>query len=92
MLTKLDVELITNGAKSERSTTALLGRSEQTVGSRAKALWRTLKQENAERKTNIQHVTPKEATAITGYGENGSKSNVKDGKGDKRTAAVVAFF
>jgi hypothetical protein len=92
MLTKLGVELVTNDATSERSTTALLGHSEHTVGSRAKALWRTLRAENAERKTNIQHVTPKEATAITGYGENGPKSNVKDGKGDKRTAAAVGFF
>lgn len=88
MLTKLDVET-TNDAKSERSMTALLGHSEQTVGSKAKAMWKSLKEENAERKNgSVQYVSREEATAITGHGE----ANGENGKGDKRTAASVTFL
>lgn len=92
MLTKLGKEYVTSDAKSERSTAALLGRSKVIVGSKAKVLWKKLKEEDAERKTNIQYVTSEEATAITGHGEDSPKSNTKDGKGDKRIATAVTFF
>ena len=79
-------------AKSERSTAALLGGSKETVGSKAKVLWKKLKEENSERKTNVQYVTSQEATAMTGHGENGRSSGVENGKGDKRAITAVLFF
>ena len=92
VLTKSGNEIVASDEKSERSTAALLDCSKETVGSKAKALWKQLKEENQARKTSIQYVTPEEATAITGHGENGPKSNTKDGKGDKRIAAAFTFF
>lgn len=92
MLTASGGEIVMSDETSERSTAVLLGGSKETVGNKAKALWKKLKEENEARKTNIQHVTPQEATVITGYGETGSMSNIKDGKGDKRTASAFIFF
>lgn len=92
MLTISDNDTVTSDDKSECSTAPLLGRSKETVGSKAKALWRQLKEEDEVRKTSIQHVTPEEATVITGHGESGSKSNNKHGKGDKRIAGAFTLF
>lgn len=90
--TNLGTDDATNDGKSQHSTTGLLGSSQELFSSKAKALWKKLREEDAERKTNVQHVTFQEATAITGHGENGARSNAKDGKGDKRLAAAVTFF
>jgi hypothetical protein len=80
-------------SKSESLKAALLnGHKEETVVNKAKALWKNLKEENDDRKqNNIQHVTTKEATAITGHGGDGPESDAKKGKGDKRMAGTVLF-
>ena len=81
-LTQSGDKIITSDEKSEHSMAALLSGSKETVGSKARTLWKQLKEENKARKTNVRHVTSKEATAITGYGDNSSKSDNKAGKGD----------
>ncbi|KAH9872665.1 hypothetical protein J1614_005059 [Plenodomus biglobosus] len=92
MLTESGGEIVTNDAKSEESTIALVDPCDQTFQTKAKDLWKKLKEEIAERKTTIQYVTSAEATAITGHGENGPKSNAKGRKGDKRIASALALF
>lgn len=78
---------------SERSSAPLLGGCTKTVGQKAKLLWKNLKEENEQRKTEaLHHVTSEEATAITGHGEGGSKSNTQDRKGDKKIAAAFTLF
>jgi hypothetical protein len=91
-LTSSGNEHVKSDAQSERSTTALLSGSNETVGTKAKALWKKLKEEDAERKqSNIQHVTHQEATTITGHGENVPGAGTKHGKGDKRIATTALF-
>jgi hypothetical protein len=87
-----------NYAQSERSTTVVLDNGNATsehaggLGAKAKEMWQNLKNEDKTRKEeSILHVTPAEATKITGHGEDGPKSNVKDGKGDKRSLGALLF-
>lgn len=89
-------QLPVNHTQSEQSTTALLAHDhaehQRGLGAKANKLWQSLKDEDKVRKEGrIQHVSPEEATRITGYGENGPKSNLKDGKGDKRTLGALFF-
>jgi hypothetical protein len=86
---------LSSDAASERSSAPLLGGSEEkeTVGGRAKQFFHKLKEENENRKkATIQHVTKEEATAITGHGEGGPRSNSKEGKGDGRVVAAFSLF
>lgn len=59
---------------SEQSSTALLEHEEKNLLDPIKEMWRKLKEENEQRKASVVYVTSEEATAITGYGDNGWKT------------------
>ena len=87
-----------NDTQSERSTTTLLDNDKATnehaggLGAKAKEVWQSLKDEDrTRREERIQHVSPAEATRITGHGEDGPKSNVQYGQGDKRSLGALFF-
>ncbi|KAF3003421.1 hypothetical protein E8E13_001036 [Curvularia kusanoi] len=79
---------------SETTITATGGKSATSTGARAKAktLWKTLKEEDLARRSEVKHVTHQEATAITGHGEDAKKHNVKNGPGDKTSPAALFLF
>jgi hypothetical protein len=86
---------VSSDAASQRSSAPLLGAlgGKETVASKAKQFFQKLKEENEERKkSSVQHVTKDQATAITGHGEGGARSNSKEGKGDGRVVAAFSLF
>lgn len=95
----IEPEVVIRDTQSERSSTALLhddddnnaGRG-RSLGEQAKEVWQKLKDEEKERKDQrVQHVSHADATKMTGYGEDGPKSNAKDGKGDTRSLGALFF-
>lgn len=80
---------------SVHSTEPLLGKNATTAtgGSKAKALWMQLKEEDEERKReNVEYVSEEAATAITGHGKGGARSTSGEGKGDGRAIAAFGLF
>src|SRR5690242_16382290 len=90
----VESQVVQSDAQSEYSTAPLISGNakpqEESFGAKAKRFWKEVKEEDRQRREErIQHVSSADATNITGHGENGPKSNAKDGKGDKRMGVAA---